>query len=207
MKKVRLLAASAVTTLLCLVAIPSAVAGGRGGNDIYAPGAKKPGTAAVEAISPKTAADAAAFRNLIEARVKASGGKIYSYQATQYTAVPASKGGATPMAFPSGCGLYVYVYKWNNASVGSSLTSCTYAVNYIQHDSNLYRLDWWGWDRRAQGERWTYNASSLALDISDYCSDQNNNSWKNVTWGKLTSGSTNYTATVYDEVYYACGGS
>jgi len=24
---------------------------------------------------------------------------------------------------------------------------------------------------------------------------------------KLTSGSTNYTATVYDEAYYACGGS
>jgi len=71
------------------------------------------------------------------------------------------------MAFPSGCGLYVYVYKWNNASVGSSLTSCTYAVNYIQHDSNLYRLDWWGWDLRPQGERWTYNASSLALDISE----------------------------------------
>jgi len=80
-------------------------------------------------------------------------------RAAQYTAVPASKGGATPMAFPSGCGLYVYVYKWNNASVGSSLTSCTYAVNYIQHDSNLYRLDWWGWDLRAQGERTTPRAS------------------------------------------------
>ena len=40
----------------------------------------------------------------------------------------------------------------------------------------LYRLDWWGWDLRAQGERWKYNTSSLTLDISDYCSDQNNNS-------------------------------
>jgi len=64
----------------------------------------------------------------------------------------------------------------DNASVGSSPTSCTYAVNYIQHDSNLYRLDWWGWDLRAQGERWKYNTSSLTLDISNYCSDQNNNS-------------------------------
>lgn len=111
------------------------------------------------------------------------------------------------MAFLAGCGLYVYVYKWNNASVGSALTSCTTVVNYIQHDQQLRRLDWWGWDLRASDERWTYNESTLALDISDYCSTQNNNSWQHITWGKLTTGATNYTATVYEENYYDCGGS
>lgn len=161
--------------------------------------------------NPKVASEVTAWKDKIRAEAKASGGSEPSFREAMYAPVSeAESGTVSPMALPSGCGLFITVYKsnrWGNGSAtSSSLTSCTTNQGTIRHDEYLYRLDWWGYNQRRYQRVNAYNTSSLGHDISDYCTTFDWNMWKGYTRGDIWTAGRWYYAEVWDYADFGCGG-
>ncbi|MFB9821949.1 hypothetical protein [Arthrobacter ramosus] len=172
----------------------------------------------IEASSPKVKADFDAHLAKVKEEIRVNGGKIVGEQKVAYEPAPAKAAGkkagsVTPMAFPSGCGLYVITYfdyhsNTYSSAVHSALTSCTYSVYYIGMDSILNKYDtYWGWwDQVGEGSNAAYYVSSLTSAATFTCTTGNNSGFSGSTTGELYSGGTRYTAAAYDGTYFwACG--
>lgn len=147
------------------------------------------------------------------ADIKARGGEILSGQTVAYELKNEAKGetkdsgGATPMVYPTGCGLSVILYRWGGAIVSSSVTSCPYYFTSGEMDSWIGFWAWLRWyNPVAQNNRYSPSATSFINEYSYTCRNSNNTSYRTETYGDLLVGGKIYRAAAWDEVRdVACG--
>jgi hypothetical protein len=127
----------------------------------------------VTPVPATAAAHTPAVPAAVQARVNsitAHGGTILHltdapyYKATAHRPAPLSTTLARPLRtttsatvarsldFPSGCGLWVIVYRSGNIIHSDSTTSCLYPVDEIQMLGGIAWSRWWGWDELYQDE-------------------------------------------------------
>lgn len=107
----------------------------------------------------------------------------------------------TPMLFPSGCGLSVWVYQDGGRIISSSLTSCPFAFSTADMDSWLGFYAWFSYNNQvASNVTYSGPASSFTNDYAYWCANGNNTSYRTETYGELYLGGTRYSAAAYDEL-------
>lgn len=121
------------------------------------------------------------------------------YHATSAPSTSAN-GIVRPMTFPSGCGLWVIVYKSGDYMVNSSLTSCTSRVTAIEMYGGIAREHWYGWQELNNGDAYDEGQSSLSLYVDAYCRGSGSYVYAGTTNGQLIRGGTTYNAAAYDSV-------
>lgn len=107
----------------------------------------------------------------------------------------------TPDSFPTGCGLWVVVYRDGNLIYNSSLTSCTYTVLDIQMHSGLAWSRWYGWQELYSQTFDTDDSASLSTWIRVDCSGTGTHDYQGVTNGFIeTYSGDEYEASAWDEI-------
>ncbi|MFI2205656.1 hypothetical protein ACH47Z_33765 [Streptomyces sp. NPDC020192] len=118
-----------------------------------------------------------------------------------YGGKPSGKAAASPDAYPTGCGLWVLVYREGNRIYNSSLTSCLYQVLDIQMHSGLAWSRWWGWEELYAQTFDTDDSSSLDTYIWVDCTGTGTHDYQGVTNGFIeTYNGDEYEAAAYDEI-------
>lgn len=165
----------------------------------YGPSPASPSAQAGSAPLPSDAPNA--VRSLYGSIIQKGGiVKGITSAAYQPNAGSTSSGSASPLSYPTGCGLWVVLYKSGRYMVNSSLTSCTTPVAEIQMYGGVAREHWYGWEELENGEDGNEGASSLSLDVNAYCYNSGSFIYAAATNGYLLRGSTEYTASAYDDV-------
>lgn len=113
----------------------------------------------------------------------------------------ADKAAPSPQSYPTGCGLWVIVYRDGNLIYNSSLTSCLYTVLDIQMHSGLAWSRWWGWQELYSQTFDTDDSSYLDTWIRVDCSGTGTHDYQGVTNGFIeTYGGDEYEAAAWDEI-------
>jgi hypothetical protein len=107
---------------------------------------------------------------------------------------------ASPDSYPSGCGLYVNVYRQGNDIVGSALTACSSSVGYIYTGATVERSRFYGWQDMAVNADEVYNSASLAVDAAYNCSGTGTHDFRSVGTGRINKNGNIYNANAYDQI-------
>ncbi|MEX3106197.1 MULTISPECIES: hypothetical protein [unclassified Streptomyces] len=174
-------------------------------------------TAGTAQAQPRTADAGSGTRSLpvkVEQRIaalEASGAKILDVTSAPYVKADAKKlaygteesgkAEATPAAYPTGCGLWVLVYRQGNLIYNDSLTSCLYQVLDIQMHSGLAWSRWFGWEELYSQTFDTDDSSSLDTYIWVDCTGSGTHDYQGVTNGFIeTYSGDEYYAAAYDQI-------
>lgn len=178
-------------------------------------------TAGPAQAQPRTADAGSGTRSLpakVEQRIaalEASGAKILDVASAPYVKADAKtdakklaygtgesgKAEATPAAYPTGCGLWVLVYRQGNLIYNDSLTSCLYQVLDIQMHSGLAWSRWFGWEELYSQTFDTDDSSSLDTYIWVDCTGSGTHDYQGVTNGFIeTYSGDEYSAAAYDQI-------
>ena len=147
--------------------------------------------------------------------LQAKGAQLRHVRRTAYSPVqPGRKPHALPFAanavksspsaviqdYPSGCGLWVVVYRDGNIIRNSSMTSCLHPVDEIQMLGGLARSRWWGWEEMAQDEDGNVGSDFLDLEVAYDCSGTGTHDYQGVTNGYVEIAGQGYDASAWDEI-------
>lgn len=106
-----------------------------------------------------------------------------------------------PAQYPTGCGLWVLVYRQGNLIYNDSLTSCLYQVLDIQMHSGLAWSRWWGWQELYEQTFDNDDSSSLDTYIWVDCSGTGTHDYQGVTNGFIeTYDGREFHAAAYDQI-------
>ncbi|MET8980009.1 hypothetical protein ABZX85_30840 [Streptomyces sp. NPDC004539] len=131
----------------------------------------------------------------VKADAKTGAGKL------AYGSAESGKAEATPAAYPTGCGLWVLVYRQGNLIYNDSLTSCLYQVLDIQMHSGLAWSRWFGWEELYSQTFDTDDSSSLDTYIWVDCTGTGTHDYQGVTNGFIeTYSGDEYYAAAYDQI-------
>lgn len=148
-------------------------------------------------IDALTAAGAKIVKVTRSEYVKTSGtaGPSRSLVATQPRAAQAQAQG-----YPSGCGLWVIVYRDGNIIHNSSTTSCLTPVDEIQMLGGIAWSRWFGWDELYQYEDGNFGSDYLNINLWVDCSGTGTHDYQGVTNGYVEIAGNEYHASAYDEI-------
>ncbi|MCW7540711.1 hypothetical protein OOT46_23105 [Aquabacterium sp. A7-Y] len=204
-------------TVLALASLFTACGGGDSdGENLQLPPA---GTEAAPAPSEggHTPPEAGELPDSLQARIdtlRSEGVQILRVYSTPYTeaasgAKPAALEYGLPVrpttdfdlqAFPSGCGLWVLVYRDGNIVYNASSTSCVNPVSRIEMLAGLAWSRWWGWQELYQDEDGVSNRSYLDLTIWVDCSETGTHDYQGVTNGYVGIAGRDYHASAWDQI-------
>lgn len=102
--------------------------------------------------------------------------------------------------FPSGCGLWVIVYRSGSIIHNSSVTSCLHPVGEIEMLGGLARSRWWGWEEMAQDEDGNVGSDYLDLEVTYNCAGTGTHDYQGVTNGYLEIAGRGYHAAAWDQI-------
>jgi hypothetical protein len=156
--------------------------------------------------TPSTATDGTAIPSALVGRlgsIQADGGEITKVVHADYT--PSSKaatGNSALMpqaaALPSGCGLWVLVYKSGSSMRSESVTYCSSVMAYGYMYGGIARKRWWGWQELNAGEAETHWEKSFELNVSTYCANEGTYDYMGSTEGELEIYGRWYSASAWD---------
>jgi hypothetical protein len=111
-------------------------------------------------------------------------------------------GGATTDGnYPTGCGLYVYLYRVDSTMYGTMTTSCNFVVSSIDHNIYIYRSRWFGWERLVTHEGdYSYGVTSKGTTVDYYCGGKGTYDYRVEGYGYVSVGGGNYWASAYDQM-------
>ena len=114
---------------------------------------------------------------------------------------PTERAEVSPAAYPTGCGLWVLVYREGNLIYNDSLTSCLYQVLDIQMHSGLAWSRWWGWQELYSQTFDTDDSTYLHTYIWVDCTGTGTHDYQGVTNGFIeTYSGDEYEAAAYDQI-------
>lgn len=137
-------------------------------------------------------------------KLRADGADIIASGTVTYTPDADSDSGTVqPQAFPSGCGLSVWLYfdSGNLTIISDNLTSCAVGYTNGSMDSTIYFWAWLNWYTNPLVSDSEYDAAGTSFTMAyDYdCNNTNTTNYRTETFGEIYIGGTRYTAAAYDE--------
>jgi hypothetical protein len=143
--------------------------------------------------------------------IKANGGVILSVVGVPYTRTtetgPATPtftskhpSVVTPDGFPSGCGLFVTIWRTSGEVTSDSLTSCSSIAAELQMYGGIGRLRFYGWETMATNEideTFTYGDT---MYINYNCTGTGKHNFQAITNGYVEINGEEYHADAYDEI-------
>lgn len=130
----------------------------------------------------------------------ADGSEIISAHTGDYESAAAE--GAAQRAYPSGCGLYVLILRYQQTITNDSLTSCLTPYTFLTHQMRITAYHGvFGTPKEVTGVR-TYNyagGTSQSQDLSWTCANHNQTRFDAITKGVMAKNGQEYTTPlVYD---------
>lgn len=133
------------------------------------------------------------------AEIQARGLQILTVSHAGYEPVRTSPNEIVLAGYPSGCGLWVLVYRNGDYVISSSLTSCNGVAAEMEMTSGLARWRGTWWNEVNDGNRHARNTQTLVLEYGHYCRGTTY-TYQTTTNGALIFNGRHYTASAWDQL-------